>query len=195
MPREKRLQISTFPTELGWMAMLASHGRVEQIVCAHASAGAAIAALDRALAEHAEHDCDDWQWLIERLQDFTAGRPVDFGDVPIALDHLSEFQRKVVRHCRAIPYGRTLSYGALAAKAGSPRAARAAGSTMAINRFSLVVPCHRVINADGTPGRYGTPEGSRTKRRLLELETRGLATYGSPAKRRPGRRTAARRTV
>jgi methylated-DNA-[protein]-cysteine S-methyltransferase len=194
MAREVRLQIGAFSTELGWMALVAGEKCVEQIVCAHKSAGAAIAALDAALAERAEYDCDDWQWLVVRLQDFTAGRPVDFADVPIALDHLTPFQRRVVRHCRAIPYGSTLSYGGLAAKAGSPRAARAAGSTMAMNRFSLVVPCHRVINADGTPGRYGTPEGTRTKRRLLELEARGLEQFGRPKEpqrpgcmRRPGR--------
>ena len=64
---------------------------------------------------------------------------------------------------------------------------------MATNRFSLVVPCHRVINADGTPGRYGTPAGTRTKCRLLELERRGLAGFGKPAKPTKPRRMVARR--
>ena len=177
---DEPLQLAAFPTDVGWMAMLARDATIQQIVCAHPSATAAVAALDAALVDRATEICRRWQWLIERLQDFAAGRPVDFADVPLALDHLTPFKRRVVRHCRAIPYGHTLSYGELAARAGSPRAARAVGSTMATNRFSLVIPCHRVINADGSPGRYGSPAGARTKCRLLEIERRGLAALAEP---------------
>lgn len=175
----KRLEIASFPSELGWMALVASPRAVKQVVFACASSVAAIAALDAELSDGAVLG-DDWLWLIERLQDFAAGRPMDFSDVPIELDALAPFQRQVVRHCRAIPYGHTRSYGELAALAGSPRAARAVGSTMATNRLGLIVPCHRVINANGTPGSYGTPDGTRTKRRLLDLEQRGLAAFGKP---------------
>jgi methylated-DNA-[protein]-cysteine S-methyltransferase len=176
------LELATFSTELGWMALVASARAVRQIVYGYASAAAAVAALDPALVDMAD-DCRKWRRLVERLTDFARGRIVDFRDVPIDVDHLTPFSRRVVRHCRDIPYGRTLSYGRLAALAGSPRAARAVGNTMAECRFAVVVPCHRVINSDGSPGRYGAPGGSRFKQQLLELERRALAKHARLAPR------------
>lgn len=193
MARQDALHACAFPTELGWMALVAGDTNVKQITAAHPSAAAALSALDRTALELATDDCQSWQWLVRRLQDFAAGRPIDFTDVPLALAGLTPFRRRVVRYCRAIPYGHTLSYGELAARAGSPRAARAVGSTMATNHFAVVVPCHRVINADGTPGRYGAPDGTRTKYRLLGIERRGLAAYGKPAKLKIPRRLATSR--
>ena len=76
-----------------------------------------------------------------------------------------------------VPRGVTLSYGELAALAGRPGAARAAGSTCARNPLPLVVPCHRVVNAGarhGDVGSYGAATGTSYKRRLLELEDAAL---------------------
>jgi methylated-DNA-[protein]-cysteine S-methyltransferase len=171
------VEICSFASELGWMAMVASDAAVEQLVFGYPSAAAALAALDGALAERAVAG-DGWSWLVERLQDFAAGRRVDFDDVAIDLAHLGPFQRRVVEHCRAIRYGRTASYGQLAALAGSPRAARAVGTTMATNRFALIVPCHRVISADGSSGHYGAPGGRSTKERLLDMERRAVEFAG-----------------
>lgn len=72
---------------------------------------------------------------------------------------------------RQIPYGETVSYGELAAMAGHPRAARAAGNAMARCPFSPVVPCHRVIHADGSIGGWGAD--TWVKRWLLDLERGG----------------------
>jgi methylated-DNA-[protein]-cysteine S-methyltransferase len=69
---------------------------------------------------------------------------------------------------RGVPYGEIVSYGELARLAGYPRAQRAAGTFCARNRFGLVVPCHRVVGADGL-GSYGSL-GLDYKRRLLALE-------------------------
>ena len=80
----------------------------------------------------------------------------------------TEFQVAVANALRAVPYGETVTYGELAALAGHPNAQRAAGSFCAANRFPLVVPCHRVVAADGL-GSYGSL-GGEYKRRLLELE-------------------------
>jgi methylated-DNA-[protein]-cysteine S-methyltransferase len=183
------LELASFSTELGWMAMVASKSTIKQLVFGYASAAAAQAALDTALSAGAAAG-DEWLWLIERVGEFAAGKCVDFGDVPVDLSHLTGFQRRVVKHCRAIPYGQTRSYGELAALAGSPRAARAVGNTMASNRFAIIVPCHRVINADGSLGRYGAPGGSQAKRRMVEMERRGLAAFGPPRRRPPGRSRA-----
>jgi methylated-DNA-[protein]-cysteine S-methyltransferase len=106
--------------------------------------------------------------LADRLAAYFAGRRDDFTDVELDLPEATPFQRAVAETLRHIPYGETVTYGELAALAGYPNAQRAAGTFCAHNRFPLVVPCHRVVAADGL-GSYGSL-GVEYKRRLLELE-------------------------
>ena len=75
------------------------------------------------------------------------GRRVEYDDVAVDDSRLSGFQRELLRAIRAVAWGDLVSYGELAAVAGRPRAARAAGSFCAGNRLALVVPCHRVVAA------------------------------------------------
>lgn len=91
-------------------------------------------------------------------------------DVPINYNGLSDFSRRVLHSLAEVPYGTVLSYGELASKAGSPRAARAVGTVMAANPFPLIIPCHRVINADGSPGNYSAAHGPASKIRLIDFE-------------------------
>jgi methylated-DNA-[protein]-cysteine S-methyltransferase len=86
--------------------------------------------------------------------------PVDVGGTP--------FQMKVWKALRTIPAGETISYAELARRAGSPRAVRAAGNANGRNPVSVVIPCHRVIHADGSIGGYGG--GLPRKRWLLAHE-------------------------
>jgi methylated-DNA-[protein]-cysteine S-methyltransferase len=113
--------------------------------------------------------------LVDDLQRFAAGEEVEFADVRVALDHLTPFARRIVAACRRIGWGRVSSYGELAARCGSPGAARAVGSVMAKNRYPLVVPCHRVLASGGGLGGYSAPEGLQMKRRLLAMENPGQA--------------------
>ena len=106
--------------------------------------------------------------LVARFAAFLAGAPVGFGDVPLDLDWCTPFQRDVATSLRTIPRGEVVSYGELAALAGYPGAQRAVGSFCARNRFALLIPCHRVVAADGIGG-YGSA-GAAVKRRLLALE-------------------------
>jgi methylated-DNA-[protein]-cysteine S-methyltransferase len=94
--------------------------------------------------------------------------PTSYGDVAVDESGLSPFQRELLAALRAVPWGEVVSYGELAARAGRPRAARAAGTFCAGNQHALVVPCHRVIASDGIGG-YGST-GIAVKRRLLALE-------------------------
>jgi methylated-DNA-[protein]-cysteine S-methyltransferase len=110
--------------------------------------------------------------LAARLRDYFAGARDDFRDVELDLDCATEFQRAVTAALRAVPYGETVTYGELAALAGHPGAQRAVGTFCARNRFGVVVPCHRVVAADGL-GSYGSL-GVSYKRRLLELEDAAL---------------------
>ena len=106
--------------------------------------------------------------LAERLRAYFRGARAGFDDVELDLDWTTPFQRDVVEALRAVPRGEVVTYGELAALAGRPNAHRAAGTCCAGNRFPLVVPCHRVVGADGI-GSYGSL-GLDYKRRLLALE-------------------------
>jgi methylated-DNA-[protein]-cysteine S-methyltransferase len=106
--------------------------------------------------------------LVDRLRGYFAGRPTGFQDVELELGWATPFQHAVADTLRGIPYGETVTYGELAALAGFPNAQRATGTFCARNRFAILVPCHRVVAADGL-GTYGSL-GIGYKRRLLELE-------------------------
>jgi methylated-DNA-[protein]-cysteine S-methyltransferase len=106
--------------------------------------------------------------LVARLRRYFAGSHETFADVELDLSWCTRFQRSAIDAMREIPYGETATYGEVAALAGHPNAQRAVGSVCAANRFALVVPCHRVVAADGL-GSYGLL-GVGYKRRLLELE-------------------------
>ena len=106
--------------------------------------------------------------LGERFERYFAGEADDFLDVELDLEGATEFELALTESLRRVPRGEVVTYAELAALAGRPRAPRAAGTFCARNRFSLVVPCHRVVSADGI-GSYGSL-GVEYKRRLLELE-------------------------
>ena len=106
--------------------------------------------------------------LGDRFRFWFAGEVDDFLDVTLDLDGATEFELALTESLRQVPRGEVVTYAELAALAGSPRAQRAAGTFCARNRFSLVVPCHRVVGAGGIGG-YGSL-GVEYKRRLLELE-------------------------
>jgi methylated-DNA-[protein]-cysteine S-methyltransferase len=106
--------------------------------------------------------------VIELLQAYFAGERAPVEEVPVDLEYETSFFDRCATALRTIPRGETVSYGELAALAGAPGAARAAGTFCARNRLGLFVPCHRVVGADGL-GSYGS-FGLDYKRRLLALE-------------------------
>ena len=108
--------------------------------------------------------------VAEQLGGYFAGRRTTW-DIPLDWRLTTGFRRAVQQASCEIGYGETLSYGELAAAAGNPRAARAAGSAMAANPISIVVPCHRVVRSGGDIGNYGG--GIDAKKFLLALEQRG----------------------
>ena len=101
------------------------------------------------------------------LDDYFSGRRHAFS---VALDWslIGAFGRRVLHVTSEIPYGGHLSYGEVAAEAGSPRGSRAAGNALGSNPIPIVIPCHRVLRAGGAIGGYGG--GPDRKRWLLELE-------------------------
>lgn len=106
------------------------------------------------------------------LAEFAAGDRFDF-DLPVDLSgaELSDFQRHVLLTLRAeVPAGETVTYGELAEMAGRPGAARAVGTAMRKNPVQLLIPCHRVVAANGIGGYGGGPAGTALKRALLARE-------------------------
>jgi methylated-DNA-[protein]-cysteine S-methyltransferase len=106
-----------------------------------------------------------------QLEEYFAGERATF-DLPLAMDG-GAFQRRVWQALLEIPYGETASYGEIAARIGAPDAARAVGLANGRYPISVVVPCHRVIGADGTLTGYGG--GLERKRLLLDLEADTVA--------------------
>jgi methylated-DNA-[protein]-cysteine S-methyltransferase len=113
-----------------------------------------------------ERDEDAFAEVRAQLGEYFAGDRRDF-DVDLALDG-TPFQREVWSALRAIPYGETISYGELARRVNRPWASRAVGAANGRNPVAIIVPCHRVIGADGTLTGYGG--GLERKRTLLDLE-------------------------
>ena len=106
--------------------------------------------------------------VVQLLQAYFAGEQVPLEEVPVDLEYETPFLARCAMELRAVPRGEVVTYGELAALAGSPGAARAAGGFCARSHLSLFVPCHRVVSAGGL-GSYGS-YGSGYKRRLLALE-------------------------
>lgn len=104
--------------------------------------------------------------VIAQLREYFAGERTDF-DVDVKL-HGTPFQQRVWSALRDIPYGQTISYGQLAVRIGQPSAVRAVGLANGRNPVSVIVPCHRVVGANGTLTGYGG--GVERKRLLLDLE-------------------------
>ena len=173
-PVDDQASVTAFETSLGWMAIAWTERGLARFTMGHPSAQAALASAggDAVPTDQAPQQVCE---LVERMQAYAAGEPVTFSDLKLDLSHLSEFQKRVVTLCRKIPRGKTLTYGELAAKAGSPGAARAVGSVMAKNRFPIVVPCHRVVGSGGGLGGFSAPEGVSLKTRMLQLEGCQLA--------------------
>jgi methylated-DNA-[protein]-cysteine S-methyltransferase len=106
--------------------------------------------------------------VARELDDYFAGRRRDF-DLPLDWRLARGFRATVLHHLATdVGYGRTASYGTLAALAGNPKAVRAVGTACATNPLPVVVPCHRIVRSDGALGNYAG--GPAAKRTLLDLE-------------------------
>jgi methylated-DNA-[protein]-cysteine S-methyltransferase len=99
-----------------------------------------------------------------------SGEPRDLSQLPIALDTVPPFNRRVYEVALTIPPGETLTYGEVAARIGDPGAARAVGVALGQNPFAPIVPCHRVLAASGRTGGFSAEGGVETKLRMLTIE-------------------------
>jgi methylated-DNA-[protein]-cysteine S-methyltransferase len=108
--------------------------------------------------------------VIERIVGLLSGERIDLTSVAVDMEGLPEFDRDVYVAARAIPPGATLTYGEIAKRIGRPGSARDVGSALGRNPFAIVVPCHRVVAANGKAGGFSAGRGVETKLRLLAIE-------------------------
>lgn len=123
--------------------------------------------------DHWKQDDRVFDQVQRQLQAYFEGELAEF-DLPMQLDG-TPFQRRVWHELCAIPFGAAISYAELARRIGNPSASRAVGGANGQNPIGIIVPCHRVIGADGGLGGYGG--GLDRKRWLLEHEATGLSRH------------------
>ncbi len=114
-------------------------------------------------------DADKVSAALNELQEYLAEERREF-TLPIDWAGMTEFDKRARQAVLAVPYGQTASYGEIAARIGETGKARAVGHANATNPIPLVIPCHRIIGADGSMVGYGGGNGIETKRWLLKME-------------------------
>jgi len=110
------------------------------------------------------------QRAIDSIVQLLAGEPRDLSGLALDETGVPEFNARVYAIARTIPPGTTVSYGEIARQLGDLTLSRAVGQALGQNPFPIVVPCHRVLAADGSLGGFSAKGGVETKRRLLTLE-------------------------
>jgi len=167
--------VTLFPTAIGACALAYRGGAVVAVQLPERSEEATLERLRAraAVAEAAGRPPAAVGRAIAALQRLLGGdraAHAALAAVPVVLDGLPPFRQRVYQALREVPPGRTIGYGELAQRAGSPAAARAVGQAMAHNPLPLLVPCHRVVGATGAPVGFSAFGGVVTKARLLEIE-------------------------
>lgn len=108
--------------------------------------------------------------IAERIAAHLGGARVDYAEVALDETGVGDWELGVYRVAAAIPPGQTRTYGELARLLGRPDAAQAVGQALGRNPWPIVIPCHRILAADGGTGGFSAPGGAATKLKLLEIE-------------------------
>ncbi|MCK5563881.1 MAG: MGMT family protein [Planctomycetes bacterium] len=158
-----------FEVEWGWFGLFGTENAVFRTSLPVSSSGRCQRELLKGI-EKAKCDKAYFKSVQERVASYYRGIAVNFSDVPVDILGLGEFTKRILTACRRIKPGETLTYGQIAVKAGSPKGVRAAGNALARNPLPLIIPCHRIIRANGTPGNFSGAGGKKMKEKMLFLE-------------------------
>jgi len=163
--------LCVFPTAIGWCGIAWREGLLAGVQLPE---GSRTRTLDRMRRRFPQAPATEppaaVAAIIARVQRALDGVADPMLDVPLDLSGIAAFQQRVYEVTRAIPPGRTLTYGEVAARVGDPGAARAVGQALGHNPFAPIVPCHRVLAARSGAGGFSAAGGVATKLRLLEIE-------------------------
>lgn len=156
-------------TPVGWCAVVAGRSGLRRVFLAEPGRDRLLAAVLRQFPEcrpDAQSCREAGLFLVRYFEEGAAAT------VPQQLDPgpATAFQRSVWNAAAKIPFGRVRTYGWIAERIGCPAAARAVGSALGANPLPIIVPCHRVVCANGSLGGFSAPGGTALKRRLLEHE-------------------------
>jgi methylated-DNA-[protein]-cysteine S-methyltransferase len=163
----EKARFAVFETAWGYAGFAAGTDGIVKLLLPVATRDIALARFSRAT-----FDAALMKDVQKALRHYFEGRNVDFqSQPPVDTGCTSRFALAVLRECRNIKYGRRITYGELAGRAGKPKAARAVGTILARNPVPLIVPCHRVVRADGGLGGFSADGGISMKKRLLDLES------------------------
>ena len=158
----------TVDTPLGTLLLAATEQGLVRVAYPNQGHDAALAQLAEQVSPRILNAPARLEGVACQLDEYFAHQRRTF-DVPVDLRLSRGFRHSVLTHLQRIPYGATESYAQVAVATGHPRAVRAAGTACATNPVPIVVPCHRVVRSDGSPGGYAG--GPDAKRSLLRLET------------------------
>ena len=164
-----------FDTAIGRCGIAWAHGRVAAVQLPERDDAGTLARLRRRAVAPERTPPASIQDVIDRIVALLDGERVDLSDVAIADEQLSGADRAVYAVARTIPPGETLTYGEVAVEVGTVGDARAVGQAMGRNPFPIIVPCHRVVAADGALGGFSANGGTETKRRMLVIEGAAVA--------------------
>lgn len=163
-----------FRSRLGWAELIWDDERLSSLRFGYAGA-ADIAPPSRGISVEGRYLRPVQREAVRRIQRYLQGARVDFLDLPHIATANTPFAKMVIEICKQIDRGETKTYAEVAAEAGSPGAARAVGNVMRSNPLPLIIPCHRIVGANGTLGGYSAPGGLLTKAWLLAMERRDEA--------------------
>lgn len=161
------MRFCVFDSPLGPVGLAASDAGLVRVklACPGEQKFAALLENEFGRAANNERDCEILKKATGQLGEYFKGYRTKF-EITIELE-VSDFTRKVLDEVARIPYGKTATYGRIARRVGNRRASRAVGRAVGANPLPLLIPCHRVIAADGLGG-FGA--GLELKKRLLRLE-------------------------
>jgi len=157
----------TLDTPVGALLLAATDAGLVRVAYAREGHDRVLAQLADRVSPRVLRAPDRLDPAAREIEEYFTGRRSAF-DLPLDLRLAHGFRRTVLSHLPEIGYGRTASYAAVAAAAGSPKAVRAVGTACATNPLPVVVPCHRVVRSDGGIGQY--VGGTEAKKALLDLE-------------------------
>lgn len=179
------LRYVTFDAELGRFLVVRSEKGLRAVTFAkELDVEGELARLTKNRHSMAVEDRISLRRVVDDIRDYLGGRPVVF-DYALDLAGVTPFGRRVLDVVSGVPFGTLRSYKWVAREIGSPRATRPVGQSLARNPLPIVVPCHRIVNSNGTLGGY-SGGGPDMKRRLIEIENGqiGLALRSGERERR-----------
>jgi methylated-DNA-[protein]-cysteine S-methyltransferase len=160
-----------FDTALGTCALAWGCGGLLGVWLPEASDSALEARIRRRLpASSSAAPTEEIAGAVEQIRVLLATGQGDLTGIALDMSGLEAFERAVYRRLRQVPAGQTITYGQIAREVGDVSDSRRVGQAMGRNRWPIVVPCHRVLGADGKAGGFSAPGGLETKLKLLAIE-------------------------